>query len=93
MSAKLVNSKGRVWDDIASDSAEAAQLKIKAALVDAIRSYIEKHKLTQEEAAQRMGVQRSRIGDLSRGKISGFTIDYLVLMAERVGVNPLKIAG
>ena len=40
-----------------------------------------------------MGVQRSRIGDISRGKLDGFTIDYLVLMAERVGVNPLKIAG
>jgi len=90
---KLQQSKGTVWDDIAEDPAEAAQLKIKAALFDAIRAYIEKHKLTQEEAAVRMGVQRSRIGDISRGKLSGFTIDYLVLMAERVGVNPLKIAG
>jgi len=88
----LQKSKGTVWDDIASDPAEAAQLKIKAALFDAIRDYIDKHKLTQEEAAKRMGVQRSRIGDISRGKLGGFTIDYLVLMAERVGVNPIKIA-
>ena len=90
---KLQKSKGTVWDDIAADPAEAAQLKFKAALFDAIRAYIKKHKLTQEEAAERMGVQRSRIGDISRGKLDGFTIDYLVLMAERVGVNPLKIAG
>ena len=89
----IQKSKGTVWDAIAGDPAEAAQLKIKAALFDAIRSYIDKHKLTQEEAAERMGVQRSRIGDISRGKLGGFTIDYLVLMAERVGVNPLKIAG
>lgn len=90
---KLQKSKGTVWDDIATDPAEAAQLKFKAALFDAIRAYIKKHNLTQEEAAERMGVQRSRIGDISRGKLDGFTIDYLVLMAERVGVNPLKIAG
>ena len=89
---KLEKSKGSALDDIASDKAEAAQLKIKAALFDAIRAYIEKHQLTQEEAAKRMGVQRSRIGDISRGKLGGFTIDYLVLMAERVGINPLKIA-
>ncbi len=89
----LQKSKGTVWDDIAVDPAEAAQLKLKAALFDAIRTYIKERKLTQEEAAKRMGVQRSRIGDISRGKFDGFTIDYLVLMAERVGVNPLKIAG
>lgn len=90
---KLQKSKNTVWDDIASDSAEAAQLKIKAALFDAIRAYISENDLTQEEAAEQMGVQRSRIGDISRGKFEGFTIDYLVLMAERVGVNPIKIAG
>jgi len=31
-------SKGSVGDDIASDPAEAAQLKVKAALFDAIRA-------------------------------------------------------
>ena len=87
----LEKSKGTVWDDIATDPDEAAQLKIKAALFDAIRAYIKKHKLTLEEAAERMGVLPSRIGDISRGKLDGFTIDYLDLMAERVGVNPLKI--
>ena len=90
---KLQKSKGTIWDDIANDSAEAAQLKIKAALFDAIRGYIKDNNLTQEEAAEQMGVQRSRIGDISRGKFEGFTIDYLVLMAERVGVNPIRIAG
>lgn len=90
---ELQKSKGSVWDDIAGDPAEAVQLKLKAALFDAIRAYIKKNNLTQEEAAEQMGVQRSRIGDISRGKFEGFTIDYLVLMAERVGVNPLKITG
>ena len=87
----LKKTKGTVWDDIASDPSEAAQLKIKAALFDAIRTYIKKHKLTQDEAAERMDVHRTRIDDISQGKLDVFTIDYLVLMAERVGVNPLRI--
>jgi len=90
---KAEKSKGTVWDDIAVDPAEAAQMKIKAALVDSILDYIDGNKLTQKEAAERMQVQRSRIADLNRGKITGFTIDYLVLMCERVGVNPIRIAG
>ena len=92
MSVKLQKSKGSVWDDIASDPAEAALLKIKAALIDAIRAHIEEYKLTQQEAAEQMGVQRSIIGDIISGKISDFSIDFLVLMAERAGINPLKIA-
>ena len=51
MSVKLQKSKCSVWDDIASDPAEAALLKIKAALIDAIRAHIEEYKLTQQEAA------------------------------------------
>lgn len=89
---KPYKSKGDAFDDIAKDSADAAVLRIKAALFNSILSYIDTHKLTQEEAALRMGVQRSRIGDICRGKIEGFSIDYLVLMVERVGVNPIRLA-
>jgi len=39
-----------------------------------------------------MGVQRSRIGDISRGHISVFSIDSLVAMAARVNLHPVKVA-
>lgn len=89
---KIEVTKGSIFDEIAEDPGEAAQLKIKAALFSVLIRYIEDNELTQEEAAKRMGVQRSRVGDISRGKISGFTIDYLVAMAARVGLEPFKIA-
>ncbi len=89
---KIEVTKGSIFDEIADDPGEAAQLKIKAALFSVLIRYIEDNELTQEEAAKRMGVQRSRVGDISRGKISGFTIDYLVAMAARVGLEPFKIA-
>jgi predicted XRE-type DNA-binding protein len=54
--------------------------------------YIEENGLTQAKAAEIMGVQRSRIGDVCRGKMSGFTIDALVSMAARAGLYPLRIA-
>ena len=88
---KPEKSKGTVWDDIAADPAEAALLKIKAALLDSIIDYIDGHRITHIEAAKRLGVQRSQIDDLSSGMISGFTVDHLILMVERVGINPLKI--
>ena len=85
-------TKGSVFNAIEDDAGVAEQLKIKAALMDCIRNYIEEEGITQQEAADRMGVQRSRIGDISRGYISVFSIDSLVAMAARVNLHPVKIA-
>ncbi len=85
-------TKGSIFDAIEEDAGVAEQLKIKAALMDCIRSYIEDNDLTQQQAAELMGVQRSRIGDVSRGHISVFSIDSLVAMAARVGLHPVKVA-
>jgi len=85
-------TKGSVFDALEDDAAEAEVLKIKAALMDCLRAYIKENGLTQQQAADRMGVQRSRIGDVSRGHISVFSIDALVTMAARVGLHPLQVA-
>ena len=85
-------TRGSVFDAIEEDAGVAEQLKIKAALMDCIRNYIKNNELTQQGAADLMGVQRSRIGDVSRGHISVFSIDALVAMAARVGLHPVKIA-
>ena len=53
-------TKGSVFNAIEEDAGVAEQLKIKAALMDCIRNYIEEEGITQQEAADRMGVQRSR---------------------------------
>jgi predicted XRE-type DNA-binding protein len=85
-------TKGSVFDAIEEDAGIAEQLKIKAALMDCIRAYIRDNELTLQGAADLMGVQRSRIGDVSRGHISVFSIDALVAMAARVGLHPVRIA-
>ena len=87
-----IRTEGSVFDAIEEDAGIAEQLKIKAALMDCIRKYIKDNDLTQQEAADLMGVQRSRIGDVSRGHITVFSIDSLVAMAARVGLHPVKIA-
>src|SRR3989304_2611387 len=67
-------------------------LKIKAALFDTIIDYMKKNNLTQQQTADVMGVQRSRIGDICRGNITGFSIDSLVAMTARQGLDPLQVA-
>ena len=83
---------GSVFDDLDYDLGEAEQLKLKAALFDTIIDYMKTNKLTQQQTADVMGVQRSRIGDICRSKTAGFTIDALVAMAARAGLHPLQVA-
>ncbi|MDE2736901.1 MAG: XRE family transcriptional regulator [Gemmatimonadota bacterium] len=76
-----------VWDAIADSPEEAANLKLRSLLMDAIKAYIDQEKLTQEEAAKRLGVTQSRVSELVNGRISKFTIDKLMNMAARVGLT------
>ena len=82
-----INTYRSVWDAIADSPEEAANLKLRSQLMDAIKAYIDHENLTQEEAAKRLGVPRSRVSELVNGRISKFTIDKLVNMAARVGLT------
>ena len=76
-----------VWDAIVDSPEEAANLKLRSLLMDAIKAYIDQEKLTREEAAKRLGVTQSRVSELVNGRISKFTIDKLVNMAARAGLT------
>lgn len=76
-----------VWDAIADSPEEAANLKLRSLLMDAIKAYIDQEKLTQEEAAKHLDVPQSRVSELVNGRISKFTIDKLVNMAARIGLT------
>ena len=89
----VTKSKGNVWDDLIDDPVERELLRIKSQLSSEVIDYIEKDKLTQKEASERMQVPRSRISNAVTGKLDSFTIDMLVSMLERVGISPLRKVG
>ena len=76
-----------VWDAVADGPDEAAKLKLRSRLMDAIEEYIDHEGITRDEAARRLGVPRSRVSELINDRISKFTIDKLVNMAARVGLT------
>ena len=82
-----IHSYRSVWDAIADSPEDAANLKIRSHLMDAIKAYLDREDITQEEAARRLGVPRSRVSQLLNDRISKFTIDKLVNMAARVGLT------
>jgi predicted XRE-type DNA-binding protein len=76
-----------VWDAISDTPAEAENMKLRSAVMMALREHIRGLGLTQEAAASLMGVTRPRVSDLMRGKIGLFTIDALVNMAAGAGLT------
>jgi len=59
----------------------------------AIRDYIAEHHLTQSAAAKRFGVDQPQVHRLLKGKISYFSVDKLMLILSRVGIEvSVKIA-
>ncbi len=76
-----------VWDAIEDTQAEAENLKIRSALMIALKLKIEQEKLSQANAAKLFGVTQPRISDLLRGKISLFSVDTLINMLAAAGLH------
>lgn len=74
-----------VWDALADTPEEAANLRLRSALMQQIARFVERKGWTQAEAASRCGISQPRINDLLRGRISRFSLDALVNIAAVLG--------
>ncbi|WP_153100179.1 helix-turn-helix domain-containing protein [Paraburkholderia hayleyella] len=76
-----------VWDAIEDTPEEAENMKLRSALMMALKKHIETAALSQSQAAKVFGVTQPRVSDLMRGKISLFGLDALVNMAAAAGMH------
>jgi predicted XRE-type DNA-binding protein len=76
-----------VWDAIEDTPAEAEHMKLRSALMIALKDHIDKEGLSQAQAAKLFGVTQPRVSDLVRGKIELFGIDTLVTMLGAAGLQ------
>jgi predicted XRE-type DNA-binding protein len=85
MTQTKTKSYASVWDALADTAEEAANLKVRAELMQKIAVLIQDSGWTQTEAALHCGVTQPRINDLLRGRISRFSLDALVNVAAALG--------
>ena len=90
MKKNLKGSKGSLFLDLGFEPAEAAVLQMRANLMADLRIYIEKNRLTQAEAAKRLGIAQSRVSDLVRGKWEKFSLEMLITLEARRG-RPVRV--
>ncbi len=76
-----------VWDAIEDTPTEAENMKLRSALMTALKSHITRVEMSQAQAAKVFGVTQPRVSDLMRGKINLFGLDALVNMATAAGLQ------
>jgi len=88
MSTTIIQSSGNVFADLGFSAEEAALLALRAELMGNLRECIEARRWTQAQAAAALGVSQPRISDLIRNKWDRFSLDMLVSLAIRAGLDP-----
>jgi predicted XRE-type DNA-binding protein len=76
-----------VWDAIEDTPEEAENMKLRSALMTALKNHITHTGMSQAQAAKLFGVTQPRVSDLMRGKINLFGLDALVNMAAAAGLH------
>lgn len=76
-----------VWDALEDDPAERERLKMRSALLTALRRKIESWKITQSEAAKRLAITQPRLNDLLKGRFNKFSLGALFDLATRAGLK------
>ncbi len=85
MMTKVIKSSGNVFVDLGFDGPEAENLRLRSELMIELKRIIDARLLTQNQAAELLSIQQSRVSDLVRGKIDRFSIDTLVKLLGRAG--------
>lgn len=76
-----------VWDAIEDSPEEAENMKLRSALLTALKNHITHSEMNHAEAAKLFGVTQPRVSDLMHGKINLFGLDTLVNMATAAGLH------
>jgi predicted XRE-type DNA-binding protein len=79
------SSSGNVFTDLGLPNPD--ELLLKAELTDRISDLISARELTESEAAELLGVDRSTVSALLRGKLSGFSPESLFRFLNALGSN------
>ena len=60
---------------------------LRAQLAEALRVWMEKEKLTQAQAAERLGIAQPRVSDIVRNKVELMSLDYLVRLCAKAKLD------
>lgn len=85
---RRIKGSGNVFLDLGFDPAEAKVLALRAAVMIRMEQHLKAQGWTQAEAAKRLGITQPRVSRLTKGRWQDFSLDMLLTLAARVGLEP-----
>ena len=85
MTEKITEGCGNVFADLELSNPE--ERLAKAALAAKIGNVIAERELTQKEAGEIMGIDQPKVSALIRGRLSGYTIDRLIMLLNSLDLD------
>ena len=84
---KMIRGSDNVFLDLGFDKAEAENLKLRSQLMMRIADFYRQSGMTQGAAAKALGITQPLLNALLKGRIGQFSLDALVNIASRAGLN------
>jgi predicted XRE-type DNA-binding protein len=84
---KMIRGSDNIFLDLGFDKAEAENLKLRSQLMMRIDDFYRHSGMTQGAAAKALGITQPRLNALLKGRIGQFSLDALVNIASRAGLN------
>jgi predicted XRE-type DNA-binding protein len=84
---KYIWGSDNIFVDLGFEKAEAENLKLRSDLMIRIVQFYRSSGMTQAKAAKTLGLTQPRLNALLKGKIGLFSLDALVNIASRAGLN------
>jgi predicted XRE-type DNA-binding protein len=85
---RITDSSGNVFADLGFDEAQARVMAIRVELMMQLRARVAEQGLTQAQAAKQLGVTQPRVSALLKGAWKDFSMDMLLTLAVRQGLQP-----
>ena len=84
---KIEKGSGNIFRDLGFPPGETQNLIMRAELMIKIEQFVRKSGMTQKEAARLIGITQPRLNLLLKRKIDLFSLDALVNMVTRAGMQ------
>ena len=84
---KRIRGSDNIFSDLGFPPGEAENLKMRSDLMIGIETFYRQSGLTQAQAARKLGITQPRLNALLKSRIDQFSLDSLVNIASRAGLN------
>lgn len=84
---RITRGSGNVFRDLGYSKTEAENLRLRSELMMRIDDHFRESGMTQAVGAKTLGLTQPRLNALLKGRLSQFSLDALVKIASRAGLN------